>query len=213
MHVTARLSSATMPAGQDTNFEFEDGSNGTYRMQLVVKGPAEVKLTIYVQRERPGSGKDVPAIEFPAISMSVATHKQAQFLAERELKRQGTVGSGGRDAGSSADSVTSSFKTKATTAQEQASKPKHTPAPNPPPSILSSRLPQTSLSSSSEPGEKGAQAHASRTNDECEFEYEWELPAIVPDEVLRSPTQAIASDKHKALLQEQAPPMEKDDFE
>ena len=66
---------------------------------------------------------------------------------------------------------------------------------------------------SSEPGEKGAQAHASRTNDECEFEYEWELPAIVPDEVLRSPTQAIASDKHKALLQEQAPPMEKDDFE
>ena len=95
-HFTARISSVTLPSGQDTNVPVEDRGDGTYQMRLNLKAPCEVKLAIQVTREKPGPGQvNVQWFEFPIIPLSFENLKAALAAQEREKQKAAATATAG----------------------------------------------------------------------------------------------------------------------
>lgn len=114
-YVTARLQSQNLPAGQDTGVEVLDEGNGEYVANLTLKvrykshcrlaprrrpepmslsllmppqAPADVKLMVQVQREKPKVGVMAqPAAEFPPIALVFTSLKGHLAKEEREARK------------------------------------------------------------------------------------------------------------------------------
>ena len=90
-YVSGRISSHSLPAGQDVDLEVEDLLDGCYRLKIMLRAPAEVKCMVTIAREKPSPAAGAQASgqthEMPALNFSFVSEKAQQLKEEREREK------------------------------------------------------------------------------------------------------------------------------
>ena len=89
--MAGRISSHSLPAGQDVDLEVEDLLDGCYRIKIMLRAPAEVKCMVTIAREKPNPAGGAQASgqthEMPALNFSFVSEKAQQLKEEREREK------------------------------------------------------------------------------------------------------------------------------
>lgn len=142
-HVSGRISSHSLPAGQETELEVIDLHDGRYVFKIMLRAPADVKCLVTIAREKPNPSAGaaaVPVTEMPPVSLSFISEKAQQLKEERARKAAMQGGS------SDAMKLLRSNTSMSISAVQEAAAGWSADAPPKPPSVASSSTtPQASV--------------------------------------------------------------------